>query len=177
MYHEFYPSAIDSEANFRSRVDGLTRELGDRGRVKAQRSFVSEGVPPTIAALAPAPAPAPIQTPDDHPIATVQPSPELAVSTLEDTNFSREPSIHQSQQDHDATAALASISSMHGNVPVAGGSFPTMVEVFAFLREERLDAKAERAELQAKLEAKEAMLGKHLAEAHAQKDRQLEKAI
>ena len=62
MYHEFYPSAIDSEVKFRSKVDGLTRELGDRGRIKAQRSFVSEGVPPTIAAVAPAPAPAPAYT-------------------------------------------------------------------------------------------------------------------
>ena len=62
LYHAFYDSVVSSESLFAQQMAALTREVGDRGRIKTNttptKKRVSEGVPPA-AAPAPVPAPAP----------------------------------------------------------------------------------------------------------------------
>eukprot|EP01043_Picozoa_sp_COSAG02_P080211 COSAG02_NODE_18953_length_908_cov_22.638530_2_plen_98_part_01 len=71
LWHAFYDSAVDTDAKFKDRMDGLIREIGNRGLPLAYRTEnhvggvdlkenVSEGVPPT---LAQEPNPLPALTP------------------------------------------------------------------------------------------------------------------
>jgi hypothetical protein len=59
LYFNFYPSAVQTEPEFQTQIEALTREVGDRGKVQAANVVVSEGVPHSSPAPAPALAPAP----------------------------------------------------------------------------------------------------------------------
>ena len=44
MYYKFYPEAVKTEAGFTQEIDGLCREIGERGKSKS----MPEGVPPPL---------------------------------------------------------------------------------------------------------------------------------
>jgi hypothetical protein len=148
LYYEFFAAAVDTDDKFMKQMDALTREIGDRGRVKqttaGARVVVSEGVPPapapaparapapaprTLAPLAPAPAPAP---------ATPPRSAALVPSAATDQGYS--PSVHM--------------------VPMQSSSADALGMVERLLDE----AKADRAAMEARLEAKDAKMEAKLAE-------------
>ena len=134
LYYEFFAAAVDTDDKFMKQMDALTREIGDRGRVKqttaGARVVVSEGVPPApapapapraLAPLVPAPAPAP---------ATPPRSAALVPSAATDQGYS--PSVHMLPMQSSSADALGMV--------------------------ERLldEAKADRAAMEARLEAKDA---------------------
>ena len=153
VYHAFYPNAVPTPEKFMQQMDSLIREIGDRGKIKTK---VSEGVPPRAHAPAHAPAPAPAPEPAPARVSTpaasvpTTPSRALAPASTLDRGFS--PSLQPSP----------SMPMVHNQVASAsgGGSLMEVASIFETLtgrmemkaKEEREEAKAERAELDAKME-------------------------
>eukprot|EP01050_Picozoa_sp_SAG11_P000976 SAG11_NODE_38_length_21705_cov_24.667453_14_plen_237_part_00 len=54
MYYSFYPGKVETDAAFTKEMDALTREIGERGKIKLGTSPLAEGVSPALA-LPPAP--------------------------------------------------------------------------------------------------------------------------
>ena len=69
LWHAFFESAVDTDEKFIQAMDALTREIGDRGKIKAK---VAEGVPPPKAAT-----PAPAAAADFEPTPEPAPAPAL----------------------------------------------------------------------------------------------------
>ena len=71
MYYQFFAEAVSTEQKFLNQMDALTREIGDRGKIKIRdqgnikTKSVSEGVPP---------APTPGQGPPTPPPTTSTPN-------------------------------------------------------------------------------------------------------
>jgi hypothetical protein len=152
LYYEFFAAAVDTDDKFMKQMDALTREIGDRGRVKqttaGARVVVSEGVPPApapapapraLAPLVPAPAPAP---------ATPPRSAALVPSAATDQGYS--PSVQM--------------------VPMQSSSADALGMVERLLDE----AKADRAAMEARLEAKDAKMEAKLAEQRQEMEAKLE---
>ena len=165
----------DDDASFERRLDSVVREIGDRGKVQ-----VSEAVPPTAAAVsrtlaptrAPAPTPAPTQTPTPAPVpapipalrvaSALAPAPAPAPMAASFTTQGPQPSLSPSLA---LTAATPPQSQPQPAVSVTTSS--SFAEMVSFMREEREQAKTERAEMEATLESK-------LAEQKAQMDAKLQ---
>ena len=119
-------------------MEALIREIGDRGVIKAK---VSEGVPPRAPAPAPAPAPAAVFEPTSEPA----PALALAPAVTPDRGFS--PSM---QQLKPTSVPMMQCQAMSGG---DGGS--SFSEMALFFKEQREEAKAERAAMEARLDAKD----------------------
>eukprot|EP01043_Picozoa_sp_COSAG02_P041045 COSAG02_NODE_3373_length_6852_cov_3.840071_1_plen_328_part_00 len=75
MYYQFFAAAVNTDEKFMQQMDALTREIGERGQVKAkvEARVVSEGVPPApTMEPEPAPAPAPASPPHSTALAPVE---------------------------------------------------------------------------------------------------------
>ena len=152
LYYEFFAAAVDTDDKFMKQMDALTREIGDRGRVKqttaGARVVVSEGVPP-----APAPAPAP------RALAPLVPAPAPAPAT-----------------PPRSAALVPSAATDQGNspsvqmVPMQSSSADALGMVERLLDE----AKADRAAMEARLEAKDAKMEAKLAEQRQEMEAKLE---
>lgn len=129
MYYTFTEDLLSNERAFEERMDDLCREIGTRG----QQARLPEAVPPVLdPAPSSAPAPAPALTHALEQAVTAVPStPEMQMQAAPET---RSPSV----QDQGS----------------ADGGVVGIAELITFLREERLEAKADRADMEAKLEAR-----------------------
>ena len=80
LYFPFHAEAVATDEMFMQQMDALTREIGDRGKVKTKPTAeVSEGVPPAPAPTpTPAPAPAPAPTPASTSTSAPAPPPSSA---------------------------------------------------------------------------------------------------
>jgi len=154
MYFKFYASAVETEADFIQQMDMLSREIGDRGRIKtlatagSSKANVSEGVPPRALGPAPAPAPTPMSTAFE-PTPEPAPAPVRALApaaTPDRGSFS--PSMQQQQQQQLSSPASRPMI-QHDIVPRAaigsGGGGGSFSEMALFFKEQREEAKAERA--------------------------------
>ena len=152
LYYEFFAAAVDTDDKFMKQMDALTREIGDRGRVKqttaGARVVVSEGVPP-----APAPAPAP------RALAPLVPAPAPAPAT---------PPRSAALMPSAATDQVYSPSVQM--VPMQSSSADALGMVERLLDE----AKADRAAMEARLEAKDAKMEAKLAEQRQEMEAKLE---
>jgi len=115
---------VDDESAFAKSLDSVCREIGDRGKRRLPSARAADPEPEPEPAPAPAPAPAPV---------TPQPSAQLTARS----QFT--PTIRSSPAPLELAVGGAA----------AVGSF---AEVISFMREEREEAKAEKAELKAELE-------------------------
>ena len=134
----------DDDASFERRLDNVVREIGDRGKVQ-----VSEAVPPASAVsrtpapvLAPAPAPEPALTTTPAPA----PAPTAAATAP--------PTTQVPQPSFSPSLALTAAAPPQLQPAVSATTSSSLAEVVSFMREEREQAKAERAEMEAKLESK-----------------------
>ena len=142
MYYAFYPNAVPTDRKFTQQMDALIREVGDRGKAKT-RARASEGALPRrglapAAAFEPTPAPAPAAA------VPTTPSRELAPTSTPDHGFS--PSVQLSP----SMPMVQPVTSAGG-----GGSFS---EMSSFFMQQREEAKAERAEMEARQDAKDARM-------------------
>eukprot|EP01049_Picozoa_sp_SAG25_P013345 SAG25_NODE_2041_length_2005_cov_1.134837_2_plen_246_part_00 len=168
LYFNFHPDAVHTDALFMQQIDLVVRDLGDRCKLNATPSPVSEGVPPVLTpartqapqarALAPVPAPTPIPSPAP---ASARSSCAPVASTSSD--FAPVPMIHQRDVDD---ASLVHVL-LQGQEKIRQEAKAEMQKQEAKFEKKLLDmreeAKVERAEMEAKLESK-------LAEQKAQMD-------
>ena len=128
MWYAMWDAENDDEAAFERRVDSVTREIGERGKLN-----VPESVPPVretaptpapaparavapVVALAPSRAPAPALALSSTTIAASDPSPLSPTSTLVSQprgTAAITPNIASSVQDQQPTAVQQSSSSTH----------------------------------------------------------------
>lgn len=153
MYYHFFPAAVDTDEKFMQQMDALTREIGDRGRGQPR---VSEAVPPARApaalrAPAPAPGPAPAPAPAVAPASSPPRSSQVA-QVAPGRGFS--PTMQHRTPQTPMVAQQQSSDSL------------SMVE--------RLldEAKADRAAMEARLEAKDAILAEQRQEMEAKMEQQ-----
>ena len=170
LWHAFFESAVDTDEKFIQAMDALTREIGDRGKIKAK---VAEGVPPPKAATpasaaaaadfeptpepAPAPALAPARAPASAPapeVAAAVPStsPRASLAVAEQQGFS--PSMQQ-------MSPPMPMMSMYGSAE----STALVERLLAQMKEQRDEAKAD-------MVAKDSKMEQQRAEAKAEMERQ-----
>ena len=156
VWYAFWDAERDDDAAFKHRVDGLVREIGDRGKVLLPESVPPIHEPTPAPALAPKRAPAPAPAPAPALAATRPPAtPALATTPMPERNFS--PSLQQHMPTHD-TMQLHTDPGGSGAASGVG-----IMEMSEFLNEQlkrddraRQEAKAERQEMQLKLEQQQA---------------------
>ena len=137
LYFNFHPAAVETDEMFKHAVDLVQRELGDRGR------RVSEGVPPPPARVAHAWEPEPEPEPEPAPKAAPAVSRALAPATPASASSSFTPSMQQS-----SSPALHNRQSWSLDDT-------SLVEVLLIRKDKiRQEAQAERAEMEASMEAK-----------------------
>ena len=152
LYYQFFAEAVDTDEKFERQIDALLREVGDRGKVKTDAAWVSEGVPP---APTPAPAPAPVfasipaRVPAVAPVATPPRSAALAPVASADQGVSPSMQMVPTQQ-----SSVESSSAMVERL---------LDQQREMMREHREEAKADRAEMEARLEAQAARMEARLA--------------
>ena len=130
LYYEFFAAAVDTDDKFMKQVNALTREIGDRGKVKRKPAVhVSEGVPP-------APAPAPATPPRSAALAPIG-------SPAEQSEQAFSPSMQMTMPTQGMTA-----------VDTSGMVERLLEQQREMFREQREEIKADRAEPEAKMEAR-----------------------
>jgi hypothetical protein len=130
LYYEFFAAAVDTDDKFMKQVNALTREIGDRGKVKRKPAVhVSEGVPP-------APAPAPATPPRSAALAPIG-------SPAEQSEQAFSPSMQMTMP----TQGMAAVDT-------SGMVERLLEQQREMFREQREEIKADRAELEAKMEAR-----------------------
>eukprot|EP01043_Picozoa_sp_COSAG02_P062138 COSAG02_NODE_8500_length_2548_cov_3971.971825_2_plen_316_part_00 len=176
MWYAMWDAENDDEAAFERRVDSVTREIGERGKL-----VVPESVPPVreaaptpapaparavapAVALAPslAPAPAPGLSSTTGAATAPSPSPTSTLVSQPRGTAAITPNIASSVQEQQLMAPQQVSSSAH---VAASGTGASLMEVSAFMTEQHAEmirllveretqARAEKVELEAKLEAK-----------------------
>lgn len=159
-YYSFHGTESDDDAAFETRMDSLCREIGSRGQ---QKRKLPEAVPPARVSLLTSPVPspdcatslasAPISlaskvAPKTAPEAsTLAPSP----ATPTPTPNSAAPELHQSFSPR---AALTSTvpPQQQSTTRLSATASCSFAEMVSFMREERAAVKADRAEMEAKIE-------------------------
>ena len=130
LWHAFFESAVDTDEKFMSAMDGLVREIGDRGQTKTK---VVEGVPPktaapasAAAALEPTPEPTLAQT------AVVPPLPRAPIG------------VALAPEQHGFSPMTQQVTSAG-----AGGNFSELSSFFERVdARSKAEAKAARAEIE-----------------------------
>eukprot|EP01043_Picozoa_sp_COSAG02_P080915 COSAG02_NODE_19479_length_879_cov_4.598718_1_plen_220_part_00 len=169
IWYAMWDVENDDEAAFERRVDSVTREIGERGKLN-----VPESVPPVWeAAPTPAPAPARAVAPGVAlaPSLAPAPAPALSSTTGAATAPSPSPTSTLVSQPRGTAATMPNIASSVQEQQVsssahvaASGMGASLMEVSAFMTEQHAEmirllveretqARAEKVELEAKLEA------------------------
>ena len=147
MWYAMWDAENDDEAAFERRVDSVTREIGERGKLNVQESVppVREAAPtpapaPARAvapgvALAPslAPAPAPALSSTTGAATAPSPSPTSALVSQPRGTAATMPNIASSVQEQQPTAPQQVSSSAH---VAAFGTGASLMEVSAFMTEQ-----------------------------------------
>jgi len=157
MWYAMWDAEKDDDAAFDRRLDSVVREIGERGK-----AMVAEAVPPFREPMpAPAPAPAlvaatrtttPAPAPPPALAPAFEPTPEPAPATAPVPTPRRVARARRSDRDSSPSMQLSPPSTpmvQHVTSTLGGGS---LLEMSSFLKEQREEAKADRAELEAKLE-------------------------
>ena len=146
-YYKFYGEDLEEESFFEQRVDALTGEIGDRGR--ARQSRLQEAVPPEPAPE-PAPAPAPAPNLAAARALAPAPAPQPAQAPLAPAQnvMARAPAAGAGGDDDEFTPTM-----LQSPAPVQVVS-AGLEELSALFKEIRHDAKAERDEMEAKMETR-----------------------
>ncbi len=145
MWYAMWDAENDDDAAFERRVDSVTREIGERGKLN-----VPESVPP-VRETAPTPAPAPAPAPAVAPISTRIPAP--ASARLSTTGAAASPSLSPasvlvSSQQPGTVAFTPNVVSSVDQQPIAvqelnssasfaaSGTGASLMEVSAFMTEQ-----------------------------------------
>lgn len=159
LWYAFFDEAVATDEAFTQQMDSLTREIGDRGKIAPTREpAVSEAIPPVptpTPAPAPVPAPAPplASTPTTPALAPGHPAPSAPPSQR--PAFSNE---HQQTQMAmvGATSTLGDLSLFIEKQQVRDEK--TRLEINSMMQKHQAELKAQRAEMQAAMDAKIAEL-------------------
>jgi hypothetical protein len=163
LWHAFFPSAVGTDEKFMQKMDDLTREIGDRGKLKT-RTSVMEGVPPSVAQTPdpdpapaafeptpePAPAPATAAVPAPTRVAAVPSTPPRSsqattVVMTEQQGFS--PSMQQIQM----SPGMAMMP-MHGSVDSSGLIERLLVQQKDMMEQQQANMEQQRQALETKME-------------------------
>ena len=168
LYYTFTEDLLSNESVFEQRMDDLCREIGNKG----QQARLPEAVPPALApalasTLTSVPAPVPPPAPTTEQATTVLPSTtQLQTQVTPESRFT--PSVQPMTQHEDVSPATC-----RAGVASVGG----LADLMTLMREERLEARADRADMEARfgarLEAQEAEMKARLEA----KDAELEAKI
>eukprot|EP01052_Picozoa_sp_SAG31_P008862 SAG31_NODE_454_length_15434_cov_39.578285_5_plen_360_part_00 len=141
IWYAFWPcKELEDEARFESRMDQLAKEIGERGK-RRTASSLPQAVPPpkaleptasASAPVAPAPAPAPA------PAATPTPSHDYSPTMPRTSSSPRLPE---------------QLSAGHRGGECAGSPSASLLEVLAFIKEEREESRKERIMMESKMDA------------------------
>eukprot|EP01045_Picozoa_sp_COSAG04_P016864 COSAG04_NODE_1445_length_6714_cov_1.982162_4_plen_258_part_00 len=136
VWYRFDPEAVQTDESFTRQIEATVREIGERGKVRAVG--VPEGLPPK--SLAPAPAPAP---------AAARPMPATPQPT----------SAQLAPAERSFTPTLSSPPQMQSDSLSSAAVVELLLE-----RDEKLrsEAKAEKAELEARMHTEKAELRKEM---------------
>ena len=178
MWYSFWDAEKDDNVAFEHRVDQVLREVGERGR-----PMVAESVPPqtsvkrpvgpsvTAAAQSPPPAPTPAiaHKPEPSRSQLATPSPvvsepkALAAGTARQTTASTgaEQAFTSPTVPHRHEMSSSEAGQVYGEVGRRGSTGSSLTEMISFMKElqrmqmeRETETKGERAELEARLEAK-----------------------
>ncbi len=147
MYYRFYPSAIETDVAFTKEMNALTREIGERGKIKPATSPLAEGVPP-----APAPAPEPAPAP--------APAPARDASAATPPRAALPPAVALAPAGHSFSPSMQ-VSAAPTEHALAGVG---IAELASFMREQQTRDDKNRAEMDAKMEAMRAEMQKQREE-------------
>eukprot|EP01045_Picozoa_sp_COSAG04_P018613 COSAG04_NODE_1734_length_5755_cov_2.998762_4_plen_251_part_00 len=151
MYYRFYPGAIETDEAFTKEMNALTREIGERGKIKPATSPLAEGVPP-----APAPAPAPEPAPEPAPA----PAPARDASAATPPRAALPPAAALAPAGHSFSPSMQ-VSAAPTEHALAGVG---IAELASFMREQQTRDDKNRAEMDAKMEAMRAEMQKQREE-------------
>lgn len=166
LWYAFFESAVPTDEKFMQQMDSLIREIGDRGKIETK---VSEGVPPRAPALAPvlAKAPAPAAAPAFEPTPEPAPAPRAstpaASGSVPTTPQRALAAVSTPGRGFSPSVQLSPSMPMVQHASSTGGGGSSLTEVASIFenlaarmetraKEERDAAKADRAELDAKME-------------------------
>ena len=172
IYFRFYDAESLDVAAFEERVDGLAREIGQRGKPQ-QRPRIAEAVPPSAAAPAPAAAASSVVPGRSRPAPAPAPAP-ARTPTRSSSNalVAADQSFTPSMQAITSSSPAAPIAGM-GMAASAGGGSSSAAEIAWLLKEMRQDSKLERDELRAEMERQRAEMEAKLTPAPAISDGQI----
>jgi hypothetical protein len=180
LWHAFFPSAVGTDEKFMQKMDDLTREIGDRGKLKT-RTSVAEGVPPSAAQTPdldpapaafeptpePAPAPAPAAVPTTTRMAAVPSTPTrssqaTAVATADQQGFS--PSMQQIQM----SPGMAMMP-MHGSMDSSGLVERLLAQQKDMMEQQQANVEQQRQAMEAKMEQQQAKMEQQQAKMEQQR--------
>ena len=150
MYYRFYPGAIETDEAFTKEMNALTREIGERGKIKPATSPLAEGVPP---APAPAPAPAPEPAP--------APAPARDASAATPPRAALPPAAALAPAGHSFSPSMQVSAAAPTEHALAGVG---IAELASFMREQQTRDDKNRALMDAKMEAMRAEMQKQREE-------------
>eukprot|EP01047_Picozoa_sp_COSAG01_P089554 COSAG01_NODE_21624_length_893_cov_1.197733_1_plen_184_part_10 len=135
MWYAMWDAENDDEAAFERRVDSVTREIGERGKLNVPESVppVRETAPTPAPAPALAPAPAPVLSSTSGAATAPSPSPTSTLVSQPRGTAAITPNIASSVQEQQPTAPQQVSSSAH---VAASGTGASLMEVSAFMTDQ-----------------------------------------